>query len=368
MKLLLLSDVNSSHTQKWAIALAEKSITIRIFSLSKVKNDWFKNINRITVCSQEWSRINNNFSKNILSELLYLRALPRLKKVIKSYKPDIIHAHYATSYGALGAFSTFHPFIISVWGSDVFQFPKKSILHKKLLKHNLRKADKILSTSQVMADEVIKYTNKNVEVTPFGIDIDIFKPEKANSIFNDNDIVIGTIKSLEVQYGIEYLIRAFKILYDKYNTLSLKLMIVGSGSQRRYLELLADKLKISESIYFAGRVAYKEVNMYHNMISIFVNIPDHESFGVSVLEASACEKPIVVSNVGGLPEVVDDNKTGLIVPPKHPDKTADAIEKLMLDESLCLQMGRTGRIKVKEQYEWKKCVYQMLNVYAELLK
>jgi len=102
---------------------------------------------------------------------------------------------------------------------------------------------------------------------------------------------------------------------------------------------------------FTGKVNYGEVPKYHNMltISVFPSIFESESFGVSILEASACEKPVVVSNVGGLPEVVDDQKTGFIVPPKDPEKLAEAIEKLILNESLRLQIGKAGRIMVKEK-------------------
>lgn len=96
-----------------------------------------------------------------------------------------------------------------------------------MLKYNLKKADKILSTSNVMAKETKLYTNKDIEVTPFGIDIEQFKPMVFESLFDKDDIVIGTVKSLEEVYGIEYLIRAFKIISDKYENLPLKLLIVG---------------------------------------------------------------------------------------------------------------------------------------------
>lgn len=139
-----------------------------------------------------------------------------MKKVITEFKPDILHAHYASSYGLLGALSGFHPYIISVCGSDVFDFPNTSFLHKIVLKYNLSVADKILSTSNVMAIETSKYTNKEIIVTPFGIDLDKFKPLSVKTIFNKENIVIGTITILEEKYGIEYLIRAFAIVKNKY--------------------------------------------------------------------------------------------------------------------------------------------------------
>ena len=98
--------------------------------------------------------------------------------ILKTFKPQLLHANYATSYGLLGAMTGFHPFVLSVWGSDVFTFPKKSFAHKMLFKYNLNKADKILSTSRFMSQEISKYTSKKIEITPFGVDLEKFYPYK----------------------------------------------------------------------------------------------------------------------------------------------------------------------------------------------
>ena len=367
MKILLLSDANSSHTIKWVTSLAIRDIDILIFSLNKCVVDEYNKYKNIKI-----KTLNEKVTKKegSILKLKYLKALPLLKKIIKEYNPDILHAHYASSYGLLGALTGFHPFIISVWGADIFSFPKKSILHKELLKFNLKKADKILSTSHVMAKETSLYTNKEIEVTPFGIDINQFKPMDVESLFDKKDIVIGTVKTLEEKYGIEYLIRAFKIVSDKYPGLPLKLLIVGGGSLENKLKNLAKQLQIDNKTIFTGKVPYNEVPKYQNMltISVSVSVSDSESFGVAILEASACEKPVVVSNVGGLTEVVEDGVTGIIVPPRNPEKTAEAIEKLLLDKNLIEEMGKAGRKRVLELYKWEDNVKQMLDIYNEILR
>ena len=209
MRVLLLADAHSIHTIKWAKSLCQKNIELGVFSLNKLDEDLYKedNIEVFYFSDRNCRDRSSGFKK-----ISYLKALPFLKKVIKKFKPDIVHAHYASSYGLLGALSGFHPYIISVWGSDVFDFPNISFLHKAILKYNLMQADTILSTSHVMAVETKKYTNKDIIVTPFGIDLDQFKPMKVASVFQDDDIVIGTVKTLEEKYGIEYLIRAFSIV------------------------------------------------------------------------------------------------------------------------------------------------------------
>ena len=156
-RVLFLADGSSIHTKRWVNSLLEKGVTIHLFSL--------KPVNAADYPDHDFTFTHFNLQKRFggLSKLSYLKVLPELKKVIRDFKPDILHAHFATSYGLLGALSGFHPFILSVWGSDVFDFPKKSFLHKSILEYNLKKADRILSTSHVMAEETKIYTDKEWE-------------------------------------------------------------------------------------------------------------------------------------------------------------------------------------------------------------
>ena len=363
MRLLLLGDPNSVHTIKWAKSLAKNNIEIVIFGLGDLTVDDYRNISNIKVktLNQVITRDEGAFGK-----LKYLKALTRVKNIIKVFKPDVVHSHYATSYGLLGALSSFSPFVLSVWGSDVFSFPHKSFLHKVMLKYNLKKADKILSTSHIMAKETKLYTNKNIEVTPFGIDIEQFKPTYTKEeLFDKNDIIIGTVKTLEDKYGIEYLIKAFKILVDKYPKLPLKLLIVGGGSLDKELKESTKELNIDKVTIFTGNVPFIEVPKYHNMLS--VSVSNSESFGVAIIEASSCAKPVVVANVGGLPEVVEDGVSGFVVPPRDSEATAKAIEKLILNKKLRIDIGNNGRGRVNKLYNWDNNVKQMINIYKEIL-
>ncbi len=366
MRILFLADGSSIHTKRWVNSIAEKGVTIHLFSL--------KPVNKTDYPDHNFTFTGFDLQKRFggLSKLNYLKVLPELKKVISDFKPDIIHAHFATSYGLLGALSGFHPFILSVWGSDVFDFPKKSFLHRSILEFNLKKADKILSTSHVMAVETKNYTDKDVEVTPFGIDTVQFSPEKADrsvsTPFSENDIVIGTIKLLEEKYGINYLIEAFSVVLRKHPELPLKLLIVGGGSERKNLENSAKELKIDEKVYFAGMADYSKVPYFHKVIDIYaaLSILDSESFGVAIVEAQGCGKPVVVSNVGGLPEVVEDGKTGFVVEKKNAGAAAEKLEKLVLDAGLRGIMGKAGRERVLKLYDWNGNVTQMMEIYNKI--
>ncbi len=364
MKILLAADANSIHTIRWAKALSQKGFIIKIFSFSDNKNNDFKNYPDIEVLSLGFS---DKIAKNKLYKISYLTTILKLKQIIKNFKPDILHAHYASSYGTICALAGFNPFILSIWGSDVFLFPKKTIIHRLILKHNFKKADILLSTSKIMKIEANKYTNKKIEVTPFGIDLNIFKQLKNKKKTQDNSIYIGTIKSLEDVYGIDKLIRAFKIIKDRNKNLPIKLLIVGKGTKESALKKLVADLNLNNYTDFIGAVPNLEVPLYLNKLSVYVALSNSESFGVAILEASACQIPVVVSNIGGLAEVVDNEKTGFIVEKNDINDAADKIEELIFDTELRVSMGKEGRKKVEKYYDWNKNVDIVIKIYNKIL-
>lgn len=367
MKVILLADPFSAHVIKWANGLNSKGIEVLVFGLSTYDPSQFDHGIRIEIFKipqfVKWQK-DGNWMKTA-----YLLSIFRLKKVIKEFGCDILHAHSASSYGLLGSLANFHPYIISVWGNDVYNFPQKSKLFSSLLKYNFDKCDRIFSTSKIMARETSKYTAKRIDVTPFGIDLKIFKPGCSVSLFEQNDIVIGTIKSLEKKYGSEDLLNAFIILKNKYPELPLKLLFVGRGSLENNLKKIIKENGLEASVIITGFVPFNKISDYHNMLDIYVapSTEDSETFGVAILEASACEKPVIVSDVGGLPEVVAENQTGFFCKPNNPEMLAEKIEKLIFNAELRGKMGETGRKFVLENYNWDNNLNQIIAVYDELI-
>ncbi len=365
MKVMLLGSPESSHLQKWAYSLSEKGIEILIVGFANTAAGIYDGIKGIKVFSLGLDSGISALSSNSVVKLNYIRVLGRLKRLLEIHKPDILHSHYASSYGLIGALTGYSPFIISLWGSDVFDFPRRSFIHKALLKFNMKRADALLSTSRVMAIEAGKYTSKNIEITPFGIDTQIFRPDKSES--SNSKITVGCIKSLESHYGLEYLIKAFAELKIKHPETGIHLRLVGDGSLRDNLISLASELGIINSVEFVGRIPYSQIASYHNSLDISVFPSIEESFGVSVLEASACEKPVIVSNVGGLPEVVDHGVTGLIIEPRNVTSLVESIETLVFDNELRNKLGKAGRKKVISEYQWDDCVENMILIYYRVL-
>lgn len=369
MRILFLSDIDSSHTRKWATSLAARGYEVGIFSLRKSESGWFYAYPSIRVFDDEGFG-KEKFKSGSTSKLGYLKLLPFLRDSIQSFHPDIVHAHYATSYGLLGARTGFHPFVISVWGSDIFEFPKSSWLSKRLVVYNLNRADRIFSTSHVMKTEIHKYVSHPVDVTPFGVDTHLFS-RKEVTVFpgTEGAKIVGTIKSLERKYGINVLIEAFAIVKKQFEE-KVKLVIAGSGTMEHELRQITRELLLEDDVIFAGHLNAEQVPEWHNRIDVFANLSldDSESFGVSVVEAMACERPVVVTSVGGLTEVVVENESGLVVPPNIATSAADAILRLLNNSELALKLGKAGRQRVLAVYDWEKNLDEIEKLYAAIVR
>lgn len=365
MRVLLLSNTNSEHTEKWALGLASKGIEVGLFSFNKASYPWHQNKKNVKLLFEPSEKTS---ADSISGKLGYLKFVGALKKAITEFKPDVLHAHYATSYGLIGALSGFHPYVVSAWGTDVMKFPQKNFINKAVLKYNLRKADVICATSYTISEFLKPVTDKLIQVIPFGVDVNEFRKKEVKSLFDKDVFVIGSIKPLEALYNTDVLIKAFGKLKSKFPERKIKLVIIGEGTQSEILKALAHKLEIDSEVTFTGRIPFFEVSNYFNMLDVLVNISDYESFGVSVIEAMACEKPVVATNTGGLKEIIENSTFGSLVEVENVEQTASEIEKYLLDDTLKQKVGNAAREKVVQKYNWEDNIKQMIDVYQKLLK
>lgn len=355
MKICYLANAESYHTKKWCNYFADKGYEIVVVSLSPGEIEGV----RVYNFDEE-----NLRTRSALSKLSYLGKVRKVKKILKHEKPDILHAHYASSYGLLGSLLNYYPYVLSVWGSDIYIFPKKSFIHRYIIKHNLKSADYILSTSQNMAKETSLYTKKNITITPFGIDTSIFRPVNVKT--DNKKFIIGIVKTLSRIYGIDYLIRAFKIIKDRYE--DVELHIAGKGEQEDELKSLCSRLDLGNSVRFLGYLnnEYKVAETFNTFdIAVFPSLS--ESFGVAALEAQACGIPVIVTNVGGFPEVVQKGNTGLIIEKENVEEIASSIERLMNDENRRDSMSKVGRQFVVDNYDIRNHFKNVDSFYREIV-
>lgn len=362
-KICYLADASSPHTKKWCEYFQRRGYEVYVISLNEGQIDNVKVYSfGIDVKAKKNEKIYKKFE--------YIKLIRKIKKIVYDIKPDILHAHYASSYGFIGSLINYKPYIISVWGTDIYEFPKNGLIQKCIIKYNLKKADYIFSTSLAMATETSKYTNKKIEITPFGIDINKNKiiEEKRKEKKERDYFVIGTIKTLEKRYGMEYLIKAFKIIKDKYKDKKIILKIAGDGHELENLQKLVNNLNLTNDVKFYGRIPQEEVPRMFNDFDIAVFPSLKESFGVSSIESQACGVPVIITNVGGHPETIENKETGIIVNAKSEKEIANAIIKYIENKSILYDMGNKAREFVVKRFEINKVFENVEKKYEEIIK
>jgi glycosyltransferase involved in cell wall biosynthesis len=214
--------------------------------------------------------------------------------------------------------------------------------------------------------KLYKVPEEDISIIPHAIDSNIFKPMKKDDALlkrfglSKSDRVILFIGELEPIKGAEYLIYAFnEILKDRKD---VKLLIIGKGRLEGKLKEIVRKLGIDKEVIFGGSYPYNVIPKIHNLADVLclpsITNPGslfgpaaNEKFGYVLIEAMACEKPIVTTSSGGIPLVVEDKKTAFVVPPTNWGALREKIEYLLDNPAIMSKMGRAGRLKVLKEYD-----------------
>jgi L-malate glycosyltransferase len=358
-RIALLGPANSIHFQRWANAMDDRGHPLLIISQHQAERTLLPEGAEVV-----WL--------NRTGLAGYFLNAGAVRHHLQKWQPDLLNVHYASGYGTTSALARFRPTLLSVWGSDVYEFPNQGRLKRLLIRWVLQKPTAIASTSRAMADQVrtLDPRRREISITPFGVDTTLFHPSQ-RSASEAGEVTIGIVKSLEPVYGIDVLLRAFAgLCADEELRNSQRrcvLVIVGGGQESGPLVELATQLGILDRTSFIGPVVHATVPMWLNRFDIYVAPSRSESFGVAVIEAGACGLPVVVSRVGGLPEVVVEGETGIIVPSEDVGALQAALKLLVLDSALRTRLGDEARAHVTREYEWHSCVDRMAAVYDKIL-
>ncbi len=353
MKICYLADALNVHTQKWARYFVERGNEVHVISFRPAVIDGAQ-VHHV---------------RALFGRAGYVLAANRIRKLVWHMAPDIVHAQHATSYGLVGALTGYHPFFISSWGSDVVWSPRQFFLFDWMLRYNFKRADRVTATSYMLAKATAPFCppGATVHVIPFGVDTDAFSPPTDKHPGANRSLTVGIVKTLRPRYGIRELILAFYQIAD--SSPDARLVIVGGGEQYAELQALIADLDMGKRITLAGQVGHAQIPRYLQSFDLFVvpSLTDRESFGVAAVEASACGLPVIASRVGGLPEVVLDGQTGLLVPPGDISALAAAMARLLSEPELRARMGQAGRQFVLEHYRWADNAKSMEQLYTEVL-
>jgi len=215
---------------------------------------------------------------------------------------------------------------------------------------------------------VLRDYQKHCRAIPFGIPLKSFDVRDQNRIAQIREKfgrrLILSIGRLIYYKGFDYLIEAMRDVDGH-------LLIVGDGPLRGDLERQTQALGLQNKVTFLGEIHNDDIAPYYHAADIFAlaSIARSEAFGIVQLEAMACGKPVVNTNLdSGVPWVSPDGVTGITVPPKDPMALAGAITKLLDDDSLRIKYGEAARLRVEKEFSQELMISRLLETYREVLR
>lgn len=305
-------------------------------------------------------------------------------RICRKWHPDVIHAHwpFPHAYIALGAAKLYKiPLVLNFHGAELLLIRKKKWV-KPLLKFAIGQAQAIFANSSFTAGKIKALRNVDVEWSPYGTTLETrdtsCHPER-NEVKSKDPVTIpthpvnGKFKILFVgrhieRKGICYLIEAAKYLpRDKF-----EIRIVGVGDLTEQLKQQAAAVNEGAEIIFTGKLSPEDLANEYKTANVFTlpAIVDHkgdtEGLGVVLIEAMELGLPIVASNVGGIPDVVVDGESGILVPEKDPAALADAFKRLEADPTLIQKLLAGARNRIDKCFTWDGIIERQVEVYKRL--
>ncbi|TEU14582.1 MAG: glycosyltransferase family 4 protein [Anaerolineales bacterium] len=297
---------------------------------------------------------------------------------------DVLHVHWPLPQGVFGLAGqniSGARLVTSFHGAELLLTRRYPFL-KPVLRYIVKRSDAVSANSSFTASLVRELADVEVKVIPYGSTIvardvppiaagaepypEPLGPEPRDE-GRDGERRILYVGRLIERKGLPYLIEAMDLLPPG---LRVRLDIVGAGDQRPLLESLVKDKGLAERVFFRGRIPYGELAELYAGCDLFV-LPaivdsrgDTEGLGVVLVEVMGYKKPVIATNVGGIPDIVRHNETGILVEQRDPQALAQAIEAVLTDEKRARELGQAGFAYVKEYFSWPRIVDQVMALYS----
>ncbi len=282
-------------------------------------------------------------------------------------KFDILHVHWPFPHGIMGFVAKmFYPtkIVLNFHGASLLLI-KKFAFVKHFLKFFIKRASAIVVNSSYTGKKVTDIYERDVNIIPYGTTVE------ASNITKTDPFHIISVGRIIERKGFPYLINAMPEIHRRWP--KAHLTIVGGGNKLEELQLLVKKLQIESYVKLTGKVSHEELQKCFSGGSIFV-LPaiidsrgDTEGLGVVLIEALSNGCTLVASDVGGIPDVVVNNKSGLLVPEKESNAIVEAVDKLFKDPKLTQSLQKMGEKHVEENFSWEEVIKRLRNVYTKVL-
>ena len=361
--------------------LKTKEVETEIFTSSYCgrKSEISNNIKvfRFRYFFRKWEKLSHDMSvpEKLKSNKLYFFVLPffmlsgmlSARKFAKNNDFDLIYVHFPFPLALFGIAMkrvSKKPLVMTCHGSEV-NMAKKNPVFRKIFKWMLGYADSVTVNSTFMKNELSKIIQtKEIEIIPMGSGTGgisekaVEKKQKTKT----NLLFVGRL--IEVK-GTKYLIEAMKFLDSE----KFELHIAGDGPERENLEKIAP-----QNVIFHGYQTGKNLEELYQKADIFIlpSIVDDagytEGLGTVLLEAANFSIPVIGTNVGGIPDIIINGKTGLLVPQKDPEALSEAVKKLSENPELRETLVENAREHLKESFSWESITEKFFKIYSSLAK
>jgi len=301
---------------------------------------------------------------------IYKSFLNHTVDAVEDFRPNIIHVHHAFPFSWAARFvkSTYQiPYIITVHGSEL-PTAQKDKRYLALTMDALRRARRIIPNSFYTKEWLFKVFGDDyrrlVRVIPGGVDINKFRKVSTDDIDQQFNIagekIVVFAGKLTVYKGVKYLVRAAKKIRGK-------VFILGDGPERKNLEKMVKDEKVS-NVKFLGHFGDDTdfLIKFYSRANVFVapSVWD-EPLGLVILEAMACETPVVVTRKGGIPLAVKDGQNGFFIRPRNSQDMAEKINMLFDNEPLRLKMAKRAREIAVKKFSWEMIAHRFENIYQK---
>lgn len=318
------------------------------------------NIARVNLTSPSWG------IKSLSGLRFYWRVFNNIRKLIKQHKITTIHCGRCLPEGFIGYIfkKTFNiPYICYIHGEDVEAAATSREL-TWIVRKVLSNASKLICNSQNTANLILNNWDANPGITEIlnpGCDTERFIPAQKNedikaSLGWTNKSVILTVGRLQERKGQDMLIKALPAI--KQSIPNVLYAIIGGGEEKEKLEALTKKLKLQDNVLFMAEISDEQMIHAYQQSDVFVLPnrtvgPDIEGFGMVLVEAQACAKPVISGDSGGTAETMILGETGFIVDCTRPEPITDKLIELLQNPKKCQSMGSAGRIHAETTLDWK---------------
>jgi glycosyltransferase involved in cell wall biosynthesis len=284
---------------------------------------------------------------------------------------DIVHVHWPMPM-ALVAWAARRPrrmpMVTTFYGIELRWVQSRLPFLRWLIRWAARESAQAVAISTYTARELRKFTDVPIEVIPYTAELAPAPPSSMRTPGRDRSILF--VGRLIERKGVAHLIRALGAVRK---VVSARLVVIGDGPERPRLERLARERGLAEYVEFRGRVteaalrdAYADADVFA-LPSVLDARQDTEGLGVVLLEAMNYSVPVVASEIGGITDIVQHDRTGILVRPGDDDALADALTRVLSSEALSRRLGESGRQLLRETFNWDRIVDRWEAVYTAAL-